>query len=171
MGEEIERKFLVRSDKWRAAADRGRHFIQGYFDGGPGAPTMRVRVICDREAWLTIKGKPTGFRRSEFEYPIPVPEAMAMLKEFCGTRVVEKIRYLVPAGGDLVWEIDEYCGLNCGLFTAEIELPSEDTRFVKPRWVGREVSGDPDYTNGALSRRPWTTRPEVIKAAAGRKKK
>ena len=171
MGEEIERKFLVRKETWRAAADRGRHFIQGYFDGGSGAPTMRVRIICDREARLTIKGRPTGFRRSEFEYPIPVPEARAMLKEFCGTRVVEKIRYLVPAGENLVWEIDEYCGLNCGLFTAEIELPAEDTHFVKPRWLGREVTGDPDYTNGALSRRPWTTRPEVIKTAAGRKKK
>ena len=94
-----------------------------------------------------------------------------MLREFCGSRIVEKIRYLVPAGDGLVWEIDEYCGLNSGLFTAEIELPSEDVVFRRPRWLGREVSGDPDYTNGALSRRPWTTRPEVIREAAGKKKK
>ena len=171
MGEEIERKFLVRNDSWRASADRGRHFVQGYFDGGAGAPTMRVRMIGGGEARLTIKGKPSGFRRSEFEYPIPAEDAEAMLREFCGTRVVEKIRYLVPAGDGLMWEIDEYCGLNCGLFTAEIELPSEETPFVKPRWLGKEVSGDPDYTNGSLSRRPWTTRPEVIRTAAGKKRK
>ena len=69
---------------------------------------------------------------------------------------VEKYRYLVPAGNGLVWEIDEYLGENAPLFTAEIELPSPDTKFEIPEWLGKEISGDRRYTNGALSRSPYS---------------
>lgn len=155
MAIEIERKFAVKDDSWRAAADGGKRFIQGYFSGGPNAPTMRIRVVDGSQAFLTIKGKPGGFARSEFEYEIPVNDATSMLFEFCGTRIVEKVRYLIPASNGLVWEVDEYFGQNQGLFTAEIELPSPDTAFEVPPWLGRELSGNRRYTNGFLSRNPW----------------
>lgn len=74
-----------------------------------------------------------------------------MLREFCGGRVVEKVRYLVPYGG-FVWEVDEYFGENEGLFTAEIELDGEEVSFSVPPWLGPEVSADRRYSNGALSR-------------------
>ena len=155
MAIEIERKFAVNSDAWRASADGGKHFVQGYFSGGPAAPTMRIRIVDNTTAYLTIKGKPGGFARSEFEYEIPVSDAESMIKEFCGTRIVEKIRYLVPAENGLCWEVDEYFGQNQGLFTAEIELPSTETVFETPEWLGRELSGNRRYTNGFLSRNPY----------------
>ena len=68
---------------------------------------------------------------------------------------MEKRRYTFSAGNGLFWEVDEYFGLNAGLFTAEIELPAPDTPCPHPEWLGAEVSGDPRYTNGALSRNPW----------------
>lgn len=158
MGVEIERKFLLRSDAWRAGAGEGVTMKQGYFAGVPGeSPTVRVRIAGAR-AFLTIKGEPNGLARSEFEYEIPVADAEAMLREFCGTRVVEKCRYTFPAGDGLFWEVDEYFGLNEGLFTAEIELPTADAPCPHPEWLGEEVSGNPAYTNGALSRRPWRLR-------------
>ena len=158
MATEIERKFLVANDGWRAAAGRGVRMVQGYFESGictAPPPTLRVRIAGER-AFLTVKGRPSGVSRSEFEYEIPVADAEAMLLEFCGTRIVEKIRYTFPAGDGLFWEVDEYFKLNAGLFTTEIELPAEETAFVRPDWLGAEVSGNPRYTNGALSRNPYT---------------
>ena len=152
MGCEIERKFLLRDSSWRAAAQPPRRLVQGYFDGSRGF-TLRVRDD-DGVGKLTIKGRPTGCSRSEFEYTIPIGDVETMLNEFCQPRIVEKLRYLVEFGG-FVWEVDEYLGANAGLFTAEIELPSEDTEFAVPPWLGAEISDIPFYTNAALSRRPF----------------
>lgn len=92
MATEIERKFLVANDGWRAAAGRGVRMVQGYFESGictAPPPTLRVRIAGER-AFLTVKGRPSGVSRSEFEYEIPVADAEAMLLEFCGTRIVER---------------------------------------------------------------------------------
>ena len=153
MAKEIERKFLIRSAEWRNGASVPRHLIQGYFDSGSAGFTLRVRDD-DGCGKLTIKGRPTGFARSEFEYDIPLADVRAMLAEFCSTRVVDKLRYEVEFAG-FVWEIDEYLGANKGLFTAEIELPDAQTEFRRPEWLGEEVSGVACYTNGALSRCPF----------------
>ena len=159
MGCEIERKFLLRDNSWRAAAQVPRRLVQGYFEGSRGF-TLRVRDD-DGVGKLTIKGRPTGYSRSEFEYTIPIGDVGEMLDEFCVPRIVEKLRYFVEYEG-FVWEVDEYLGANAGLFTAEIELPAADTEFSRPPWLGEEVSGIPRYTNAALSRLPfglWGTSP------------
>ena len=153
MAREIERKFLLKSEAWREAAGAPRRLVQGYFETGPAGCTLRVRND-DGQGRLTIKGRTHGFARSEFEYAIPIPDVEAMLDEFCAPRIVEKLRYLVEFDG-FTWEIDEYLGDNQGLFTAEIELPTENTEFPHPPWLGEEVSGIASYTNGALSRHPY----------------
>ena len=153
MAKEIERKFLLKSEEWRNFAGAPRRLVQGYFETGPSGCTLRVRND-DGEGRLTIKGRPRGFARSEFEYAIPAADVAAMLEEFCAPRIVEKLRYLVEYGG-FTWEIDEYLGDNSGLFTAEIELPAENTEFPRPPWLGEEVSGLARYTNGVLSRYPY----------------
>ena len=149
---EIERKFLLCDSSWRAAATAPRRLVQGYFDDTRGF-TLRVRDD-DGVGKLTIKGRPNGCSRSEFEYTIPLGDVKAMLAEFCLPRIVEKLRYLVEYEG-FTWEIDEYLGANAGLFTAEIELPAADAEFPRPPWLGEEVSGIPRYTNAALSRLPF----------------
>jgi len=153
MAVEIERKFLLASEAWRATAQPGVKMIQGYFILSPGAPSIRIRIAGER-AFLTAKGVIRNFSRSEFEYEIPVADAEAMLHEFCGGRHVEKIRFLVPFEG-FVWEVDEYFGDNAGLFTAELELDDENTQFPLPPWVGKEVTADRRYGNGSLSRNPY----------------
>ena len=151
---EIERKFLLLDNSWRAAAAPPRRLVQGYFDNGRSGFTLRVRDD-DGVGKLTIKGRPTGCSRSEFEYTIPIGDVRDMLAEFCLPRVVEQLRYLVEYEG-FTWEIDEYLGANTGLFTAEIELPTADTEFPRPPWLGEEISGIPRYTNAALSRLPFS---------------
>lgn len=153
MAVEIERKFLLASEAWRSGAESAVRMVQGYFELLPPSPTVRVRIAGEK-AFLTVKGPVRNISRSEFEYEVPVADAEAMLREFCGGRVVEKVRYLVPYGG-FVWEVDEYFGENEGLFTAEIELDGEEASFSVPPWLGPEVSADRRYSNGALSRNPY----------------
>ena len=152
MGVEIERKFLVRDDGWRAeAVGEGTFIRQGYVETGEGV-TVRVRVAGET-GFLTVKGPSAGFARSEFEYRIPVEDAGEMLDTLCGGRVLEKRRWRVPAGeGGLAWEVDEYSGALAPLATAEIELPEKKTAFRRPAWLGEEVSGVASYRNCELAK-------------------
>ncbi len=155
MGIEIERKFLVRDDSWRSLLTiPGVLLRQGYLAGGPPA-TIRVRTD-GVQAWLTIKGPVEGIRRAEFEYPIPVADAEEILAHHCMGPVIEKIRHRLPHG-ELTIELDEFRGENAGLLVAEVELPSEDTLFSPPAWLGEEVTGDYRYHNSQLVRHPYNT--------------
>jgi len=152
MGTEIERKFLVKSESWRGRVESSVDIIQGYVANNANA-TVRVRVKGER-AFLTIKGAGNGIRRSEFEYPIPVEDARAMLRELAVSPAVEKVRHRVREG-DHVWDLDVFAGENAGLVMAEVELASEDEVFALPDWAGEEVSGDPRYYNVNLARHPF----------------
>ena len=159
MGLEIERKYLVRHDLWHPAPGDGVPYRQGYLAFG-AACVVRVRTMGDKAA-LTIKGATKGITRAEFEYPIPVADAIELLDTMCGDATVEKRRYRVPFEGH-VWEVDVFEGENAGLITAEVELPSADAEVIVPPWIDHEVTGDSRYANSALARRPfrsWTRHP------------
>jgi adenylate cyclase len=149
---EIERKFLVKGDAWRALA-KGTTYRQGYLNSAKER-TVRVRTAEDK-GFLTIKGLTVGATRAEYEYEIPFDEGKAMLDALAEKPLIEKKRYKFPAG-DLMWEIDEFLGDNAGLVVAEVELKSEDQAFERPVWLGDEVTGDPRYYNANLIKKPFT---------------
>ncbi|WP_332701149.1 CYTH domain-containing protein [Devosia sp.] len=149
MADEIERKFLVVSDAWRMLAQSSSLLRQGYLSSNAKA-TVRVRTWDDREARLTLKGAVRGMARAEYEYEIPMPDALEMLA-MAEPHVLEKRRYLVPFGG-LTWEIDVFEGRHAGLVIAEVELASQDQLVELPDWVGMEVTYDDRYYNASLSR-------------------
>ncbi|MDF1754888.1 MAG: CYTH domain-containing protein [Verrucomicrobiales bacterium] len=151
MGQEIERKFLVRSDGWRTASPV--RFVQGYLSVEKER-TVRVRIEGE-EARLTIKGVSQGITRSEFEYSIPLADAEVLLEDLCQKPLIDKHRTTVKLG-DHIWEIDEFHGANEGLIVAEIELESIDEPFEKPDWLGPEVSEDPRYYNANLVNHPYS---------------
>jgi adenylate cyclase len=153
VGREIERKFLVRGEGWRAAARGGTPFQQGYLSTSKDS-TVRVRLAGD-EAWLTVKGKTLGASRDEFEYAIPPEDARQMLDTLCPDRVV-KTRYVVPHEGH-DWEVDVFEAGNAGLVVAEIELDDESEAFARPDWLGEEVTDDHRYANANLARAPWSS--------------
>jgi CYTH domain-containing protein len=128
-------------------------YHQGYLTSQPGR-TVRVRVAGD-QGWLTIKGPSEGVSRAEYEYPVPVADALEMLDTLCERPQIEKTRYLVPFAGN-TWEVDEFHGDNEGLVVAELELDSADQRFESPPWLGREVSDDVRYFNSHLARHPYS---------------
>ncbi len=152
MGQEIERKFLVVGESWRAAVESETRMIQGYLANNQTA-TVRVRVAGE-QAFLTIKGMMRGATRSEYEYPIPPADARAMLAELAVSPPVDKVRYKVRCGAHL-WDLDVFGGENAGLVMAEVELSREDEDFQVPDWVGREVTGDLRYYNVNLARHPY----------------
>lgn len=149
MAEEIERKFLVVSEAWRALAQSSSLLRQGYLSSNAKA-TVRVRTWDDREARLTLKGVVRGMARAEYEYEIPMPDALEMLA-MAEPHVLEKRRYLLPFGG-LTWEIDVFEGRHAGLVIAEVELVSQNQLVELPDWVGMEVTYDDRYYNASLSR-------------------
>ena len=165
MGQEIERKFLVKDDGsgdagnagWRT--DQGLLYRQGYLSTDK-ARTVRVRLVASEatgEAWgyLTIKGKSTGASRAEYEYPIPAADASELLDTLCHQPLIEKIRHRISVGDD-IWEVDEFLGVNAGLVIAEIELAAVDQPFAHPDWVGSEVTDDPRYYNSNLVAQPFS---------------
>ncbi len=149
MGLEIERKFLIANDAWRAAASVPRSIRQGYLARGEHA-NVRVRII-GKKAFLTVKSNTAGLVRQEFEYAIPLVEARAMLSDLCGELILEKQRFTVSAD-EIEWTIDLYEGRLAGLVLAEVELFATDQEIALPTWVGVEVTDDPRFRNEILAR-------------------
>lgn len=156
MAQEIERKFLLKNAQWRGEIQKSQRIAQGYLNDQPER-TVRARIKGER-AFITIKGKNQGIARAEFEYEIPVADAHELLA-LC-PNVLDKTRHEIYRDG-FIWEIDEFHGDNAGLIVAEIELPSIDTQFDRPGWLGEEVSGDPRYYNSALSTLPYCQWPSL----------
>lgn len=168
MAIEIERKFLVVSDAWRAAAHKVVPMAQGYLndlaamDAGAMRASVRVRIAGDA-AWLNLKSRELGHTRQEFDYPIPVDDARALLALSVGG-LVDKRRHYVEFEGRL-WEVDEFLGDNAGLVVAEIELDDAAAAFAHPDWLGNEVTDESRYYNLALASRPYSQWSEAEKAA------
>ena len=155
MAQEIERKFLVASDAWRAQVDQGTAYRQGYIATVVAGQSVRVRIAGDT-GLITIKGPTTGLSRAEFEYPIPLADAAEMLNTLCMRPLIEKTRYLLTIGA-VVWEIDVFHGDNEGLVVAEVELETVDQEVALPDWIGAEVSADPRYFNSSLVDHPFSS--------------
>ncbi len=152
MATEIERKFLVLNDRWRAQAAPGVRYRQGYISGSKNA-SVRVRIEGE-VARLNIKSATLGVTRREYEYTIPASDAEEMLTHLCDTPLIDKLRYHLRHGEHL-WEIDVFEGDNAGLVVAEIELSREDEPFARPDWIGQEVSHDARYYNVCLAQHPF----------------
>lgn len=153
-GIEIERKFLVRDGSYRQLASKSYRIKQGYICSGHGH-TVRVRRRDD-QAFLTIKGPSVdgGLSRYEFEKAITLEEGEHLML-LCEPGIIDKTRYLVSSGAH-TFEVDEFHGDNEGLVVAEVELHSADEPFVKPSFIGDEVTGIRKYYNSHLRVYPYS---------------
>ena len=152
---EIERKFLVKSMVFKAEAKNSERISQGFLNTDPKR-TVRVR-IKGNTGFITVKGlsNSSGTSRFEWEKKIALQEAEALLT-LCEPEIVEKKRFKIPVG-DHVFEVDEFYGMNQGLVIAEVELMNEDEFFIRPEWLGKEITGDIKYYNSNLSTKPFKT--------------
>ena len=150
---EIERKFLVTSDEFKFEAEEELKIKQGYLNSHADR-AVRVRTK-GAKAFITVKGRSSesGLSRFEWEKEISPEDAENLLK-LCEPEIIDKTRYLVKSGQH-TFEVDEFFGSNKGLIVAEVELSSETEEFEKPKWLGKEVTGDKKYYNSLLSKEPY----------------
>ncbi|GAL81183.1 hypothetical protein JCM19274_3927 [Algibacter lectus] len=150
---EIERKFLVKSEAFKKEAFKQTRISQGFLNTDK-ARTVRVR-LKGKQGFITIKGasSKSGLSRFEWEKEIPKQEAEALL-ELCEPSIIDKTRYEIKQGQH-IYEVDEFYGDNSGLIVAEIELNTETETYIKPDWLGNEVTGDVKYYNSQLSKHPF----------------
>ena len=156
MSIEIERKFMVAGD-FRPYVSRSYRICQGYLNSAPER-TVRIRIKGDK-GYMTVKGmsSDSGMSRYEWEKEISVEDAMGLLK-LCERGIIDKTRHMVEVDGPdgkNVFEVDEFHGDNEGLLIAEIELSEEKEDFIRPQWLGEEVTGDKRYYNSYLVSHPY----------------
>ena len=149
---EIERKFLVKNDRFKEEAHHSYEIKQAYLQKDP-AKSVRVR-LSSNQAWLTIKGisDKQGLVRNEWEYTIPTSDARELIG-LC-ENAIEKTRYEVNYKNQF-FEVDVFHAQNVGLIIAEIELDKESDLVEKPDWLGKEITGKTKYYNLALLDFPY----------------
>lgn len=113
--------------------------------------TVRVRIKDKKSAKLTIKGETKGISRPEFEYDIPMDDAVVLMK-YCRSNVVNKVRYEKEYKGN-VFEIDVFTGVNAGLVLAEVEMDDPNVEIDIPCFIGEDVSHSERYYNECIAAR------------------
>ena len=151
MALEIEKKFLVLNDSFKKVSYRSIKITQGYIFSSENK-ILRVWTTPEKSK-ITIKSG-GDIVRNEYEYQIPSEDAQELLLLSNGY-IIDKIRYLIKFEG-FIWEVDVFLKENKGLIIAEIELEQENQKFIKPNWVGEEVSSDKKYYNCNLAERPYS---------------
>lgn len=150
MAIEIERKFLVDNEKWnKVIKPEGKLIHQGYLQCDNNK-SIRVR-FTDTKGTLTIKGVQVGISRPEFEYEIPLGDAIELYNNFSEVKL-KKTRYIIEHAG-FNWEVDEFMDQNMGLITAEVELINESIQIADfPKWILEDVTHDDKYKNSKLAK-------------------
>ena len=150
MATEIERKWIADQAPEPDRLGAGTPLRQGYV-AIDGDVTVRVR-ISPEQAWLTIKGGGDGLDRTEVEVPLDLDEAEDLWRH-TGDRRLEKTRHRVPVE-QFTAEVDLFGGSLDGLCLVEVEFPSIEAAeaFTAPGWFGREVTGQPEWSNASLAR-------------------
>lgn len=150
---EIERKFLV-TGSFRELAFKKSRIRQGYLASGKGG-TVRIRTK-GKKGYITIKGKSNaaGISRYEWEKKISLNDAEELLL-LCTEGYIDKFRYEIKVGKH-IFEVDEFLGENQGLLIAEVELGNENESYIRPNWLGEEVTGNRKYYNSQLVKNPFS---------------
>ena len=148
---EIERKFLVISEDYQQNS-KSVYIKQAYLSA---VENMAIRVRIEKnQATINIKSKKSERVNHEFEYIIPMDEAISLIK-MSPYPIIEKTRHVVEYEGN-AWEVDKFHADNDGLTVAEIELDNENEEFVMPPWLGEEVTADYRYLNSNLAVNPFS---------------
>jgi adenylate cyclase len=104
-----------------------------------GNKLLRVRIVDDEKAYLTFKTVHTSKVRTEYEYEIPISDAIEMYHN--SIYQLKKTRYKTMFGDNYV-DIDVYPD---GLSVVEIEYEKELSNL--PYYCGEEITGVEKYSN------------------------
>ena len=151
MGIEIERRFLVENEDWKSQVVLSKDFCQAYLNSSVDEWSTRVRIIDKKKAYLTLKSSLNGLINYEFEYSIPLQDAIELIK--LSKYKITKTRYQLKINKK-IWMVDLFYGSNAPLKIAEIELNDEFEKIQVPAWCGREITGIKSLSNASLAKTP-----------------
>lgn len=148
MAKEIERKFLLTRGSSIPLPEKGTiiDIKQGYIFAEKGKH-LRIRLY-KHKAVIGLKYT-SGPIRDEYEYEIPMKDAKEMYSK-C-TMKVEKVRHTFKRG-DETYDIDSFPNK---MMFVEVEFKSIKAakKWVKPSWIGEEITGVAKYSNIALAKK------------------
>jgi CYTH domain-containing protein len=153
MGIEIERRFLVKNEDWRSKVILSEDFSQAYLNSNLDEWAVRIRIINNNQAYITLKSSLNELTNYEFEYQIPIQDAIELFN--LSKNKITKTRYQLKIGKK-DWVVDSFKGLNSSLTIAEIELNSESEQIQIPSWCEQEITGIKSLSNAALAKQPIT---------------
>tara|TARA_Y100001968_G_scaffold242310_1_gene225951 strand:- start:341 stop:841 length:501 start_codon:yes stop_codon:yes gene_type:complete len=151
MGIEIERRFLVTNEDWKSEVRLSAGLNQAYLNSKADEWATRVRIIDNKKAYLTLKSSLNGLSNYEFEYSIPIKDAIELIK--LSKYKITKTRYQLKINKKY-WVVDVFDGTNSSLKIAEIELNSESEEIQVPSWCGQEITGIKSLSNASLAKTP-----------------
>ena len=151
MGIEIERRFLVVTEDWKSKVIVSENIDQAYLNSKVDKWSTRVRIIDNKKAYITLKSSLNGLKNYEFEYSIPIKDAIELIK-FSKYKIT-KTRYQLRINKK-DWVVDVFYGSNSSLKIAEIELNSESEEIQVPSWCGEEITGIKSLSNASLAKNP-----------------
>lgn len=152
---EIERKFRVIKIPYEIEKFEKKDIEQGYLCI---KPTVRIRKTND-EYTLNYKWKnknvveKKAIQNIEYEMPL-TKENYEHLYKKVDDHMIIKTRYKVPIDEKIIAEVDVFHGNLEGLVFAEVEFPDVESseKFIKPEWLGEDISFDKRYDNTLLSK-------------------
>tara|TARA_Y100001968_G_scaffold132009_1_gene120476 strand:+ start:1334 stop:1828 length:495 start_codon:yes stop_codon:yes gene_type:complete len=156
MSLEIERRFIVKGDHWKVLAKEYKTIKQGYLISTKEGWTVRVRIMNKKESLITLKYPHSEISRHEFEYLIPLNEAIEIM-QMTNFQITKKRYLLNLSPGN--WIIDYFEGSNFPLVLAEVELSSPQETIEKPSWCHKEVTGIAEFSNALLAEEPISNWP------------
>ena len=151
MGIEIERRFLVKSEDWKSKVILTQDIRQAYLNSSVDEWATRIRIINNNAAYITLKSSLNGLVNNEFEYSIPIKDAIELIK--LSKYKIIKTRYQLKINNK-TWVVDLFDGSNFSLKIAEIELISESEEIQVPSWCGKEITGLKLLSNASLAKIP-----------------
>ena len=151
MGIEIERRFLVNNEDWRSQVILSEKFNQAYLNSNLNEWATRIRIIDNKKAFLTLKSSLNGLVNNEYEYLIPIKDAIELIE--MSTHKIMKTRYQLKINNKN-WVVDLFDGSNSSLKIAEIELSYESENIQVPSWCGQEITGIKSLSNASLAKTP-----------------
>ena len=151
MGIEIERRFLVKSEDWKSKVILTQDISQAYLNSSVDEWATRIRIINNDAAYITLKSSLNGLVNNEFEYSIPIKDAIELIK--LSKYKIIKTRYQLKINNK-TWVVDIFNGANFSLKIAEIELKSESEEIQVPSWCGKEITGLKSLSNASLAKIP-----------------
>jgi adenylate cyclase len=154
VGREIERRFFVKEGFHPGQLAFSKDYIYQTYLMGTGSWATRGRMTVKEDFsenfLITLKQGVDKLLSKEINMPTNKDGYL----DFCSECLppLRKMRYNIEHG-DLTFEVDLFQdNLYLGLIVAEIELPSKETYFIQPDWLGEEITGRKGTSNFAMWR-------------------